>query len=68
MRGLMDLEIQRWRHDVLVERIWELRDNASAYDAVYIALAEGLGATLLTGDAALARIPGVRCPVELVNA
>jgi predicted nucleic acid-binding protein len=48
-------------------RIWELRHNLSAYDASYIALAEGLDATsLLTRDAALGVSPGVRCRVEVV--
>jgi predicted nucleic acid-binding protein len=54
---LLDLPIERYRHDVLVPRIWDLRDNFSAYDAAYIALAEAIvdaGAPLLTSDARLA--------------
>lgn len=50
----------------LLERIWELRDNVSAYDASYIALAEGLDCALLTADARLARAPGSRCPITVV--
>ena len=43
-----------WPHERLVHRVWGLRDNMSAYDASYVALAESLGATLLTTDARLA--------------
>ncbi len=53
-----DLPIQRYPHDVLVPRVWKLRDNFSAYDATYVALAEVLveeRAPLLTADARLAR-------------
>lgn len=45
------------------DRIWELRDNVTAYDAWYLALAERLGTTLLTTDTRLVAVPGVRCPV-----
>jgi predicted nucleic acid-binding protein len=50
----------------LLDRVWELRDNVSAYDASYLALAEALGCTLLTADARLSRVPGLRCSVTLV--
>jgi predicted nucleic acid-binding protein len=49
----------------LVERIWQLRDNLSAYDAAYVAAAELLRCPLLTGDARLAKAPGVRCEIQL---
>jgi predicted nucleic acid-binding protein len=49
-----------------LERVWELRDNVSAYDAAYIALAELLGCSLLTVDSRLGGAPGVRCPVIVV--
>ena len=49
-------------------RAWELRTNLSAYDALYVALAEQLQAPLLTADARLARAPGLRCSVELIAA
>jgi len=50
----------------LLDRIWELRDNLSAYDASYVALAEALGCGLLTADARLSQAPGRRCPVTVV--
>lgn len=46
-------------------RAWELRTNLSAYDALYVALAEQLDTSLFTADARLARAPGLRCVVEL---
>jgi len=49
-------------------RAWELRTNLSAYDALYVALAEQLQAPLLTADARLARAPGLRCSIEVVAA
>ena len=49
------LRARRWPVEPLLDRIWELRDNLSAYDAAYVALAESLDATLLTSDARLAR-------------
>lgn len=66
IRDLADLPVQRYPHEPLLGRIWQLRSNATAYDAAYIALAEGLGARLLTLDKALARIPGVRATVEVL--
>ena len=54
----LDLPIERYPHEVLVSRIWQLRDNFSAYDATYIALAESViegGAPLLSADVRLAR-------------
>jgi len=47
--------------------VWALRHNLSAYDAVYVALAEALDATLLTCDSRLARAPGAARRVELVK-
>ncbi len=56
---------ERWPHRPLLERAWELRDNVRAYDALYVALAEALGATLLTLDRRLAGAPGIACDVEV---
>ncbi len=58
--------IRRHHHGPLLARVWELRENLTAYDATYVALAEGLRATLLTRDAALAAAPGHAARVELV--
>ncbi len=55
---LQDLPIERYPHDILVTRIWQLRENFSAYDASYVALAEGVAdepVPLLTSDGRLAR-------------
>jgi predicted nucleic acid-binding protein len=49
-----------------LDRVWELRENLSAYDASSVALAELLGCTLLTADARLSRAPGTRCPITVV--
>jgi predicted nucleic acid-binding protein len=51
----------------LLERIWELRENLTAYDATYVAVAETLEAPLLTADARLARAPGPTCPITVVR-
>jgi predicted nucleic acid-binding protein len=63
----LDMRIQRVPHRSLVDRAWQLRDNVTFYDALYVALAEALGAPLLTRDARLARAPGIRTEVELVG-
>jgi predicted nucleic acid-binding protein len=56
MEDLQDLRVTRYPHSVLLPRIWELRHNLTAYDAAYIALAENLGATLISRrDGRLAR-------------
>lgn len=51
----LDLPIERHRHQSLLHRVLELRANFSVYDATYVALAEQLGAELLTADARLMR-------------
>ncbi len=60
------MPITRYPHDILLPRIWELRANLTAYDAAYVALAEALGAPVLTSDTRLARAPGHRARVELL--
>lgn len=54
LESLADIQFQRHRHIDLLPRVWALRHNISAYDAVYVALAEVLGAELLTLDQRLA--------------
>ena len=62
------LPIELWPWHVLADRAWELRANVTTYDAGYAALAEHLGATLLTGDRRLgAAKRALRCPVEVVT-
>jgi predicted nucleic acid-binding protein len=60
------LGITRYPLRSLLDRVWELRDNVSAYDAMYVALAELLDCNLLTADGRLGRAPGLRCPVTVV--
>lgn len=62
---LADLSVRRYPHDVLLARVWELRANLTAYDAVYVALAEALDAPLLTRDRRLATAAGHRARIEL---
>jgi predicted nucleic acid-binding protein len=61
---LAALPIERYPHDALAARIWELRRSLTAYDAAYIALAEALDCPLVTRDARLARSPGHTAIVE----
>ena len=65
LEDLATMSISRYAHTAMLPRIWELRDNVSAYDAAYIALAETLEAPLITRDARLARAPGIRATVEV---
>ncbi|MGH8941001.1 MAG: type II toxin-antitoxin system VapC family toxin, partial [Actinomycetes bacterium] len=67
LADLRSLLIRRWRHEPLLERAWELRANLTAYDAVYVALAEALEAVLVTTDARLARAGGHDATVEVVT-
>ncbi len=58
--------LTRYAHEPLLVRMWDHRENLTAYDAAYVALAEGLRATLVTRDARLAAAPGLGQVVELV--
>lgn len=60
------LAITRYAVFSLLDRVWELRENVSAYDASYVALAELLRCPLVTADARLARAPGTRCTITVV--
>jgi predicted nucleic acid-binding protein len=64
LEDLSDLDLTRYPHLPFIERVWELRANLTAYDAVFVALAEALGATLVTTDSRLARAPGARVEIE----
>ena len=61
------LRIARYPHDPLLDRIWQLRHNCTAYDASYLALAEALGCPLITCDKPLAATPGHRARIELFS-
>jgi predicted nucleic acid-binding protein len=59
------LRWSRYSHVAFLNRIWELKDNLTAYDAAYVALAETLSAPLITTDARLARASGIRAELEV---
>ena len=69
------VQLETWRHVGLVRhasssllmRVWELRENLTAYDAHYIALAEVLGCDVITSDRRMATAPGARCEVHLLT-
>ncbi len=63
---LVDLPLTRYPHDVLANRVWELRGALTAYDAAYVALAEALAAPLLTRDERLASAAPRGARVEVV--
>lgn len=58
---LLDLPIDLWPYEILAPRTWQLRENLSAYDASYVALAEITDTMLATLDSRIARAPGLRC-------
>lgn len=67
VNSLDALGIVRRPHLPLLPRVWELRDNLTAYDATYVALAEALRCPLVTSEARLAAAPGIRCEVEVIG-
>lgn len=68
LHALRDLDLERHSHEPLLDRIWALRSNLTAYDAAYVALAEALDTPLLTCDGKLAASNGHVARVELVRA
>jgi predicted nucleic acid-binding protein len=66
IRRLTVMRLVRWPQTALLDRALALRDQLSAYDAIYVAMAEATGATLVTRDARLARAGGHRARVEVV--
>jgi predicted nucleic acid-binding protein len=60
------IAVSRYPTVGMIDRIWELRHNVSAYDAAYVALAEQLDCNLITADRRLAAAPGPRCSIELL--
>jgi len=67
LEAFRELDVERHAHEPFLARIWKLRSNLTAYDASYVALAEVLGATLLTCDRKLAVAPGHSARVELIE-
>lgn len=67
LNDLAVLPLRRVPHLPLLPRVWELRDNLTAYDAAYVALAEALDALLLTADGPMGRASGVHCEVEVLG-
>ena len=69
-QAVEDLEAwpgERFGHRLLLARAWELRDTVRGWDAMYVALAEALGAILLTTDRKLAAASGPTCPIEVLE-
>jgi predicted nucleic acid-binding protein len=62
---LRALRITRYPAVPLLDRVWRLRPNLTAYDAAYVALAEELGAALITRDQRIAAAPGHKATVEI---
>ncbi|HXW43953.1 MAG TPA: type II toxin-antitoxin system VapC family toxin [Streptosporangiaceae bacterium] len=58
------MDIRRYGHVPLLARIWELRHNMWPYDAAYVALAESIGAELVTLNAKLEKVPGLKCIIR----
>lgn len=63
--AINDLPLRRVEHENLIHVAWDLRENFTFYDALYVSLALMLGETLLTFDARLAR-SGLDVPVEVL--
>lgn len=66
LEDLAEMPLSRYPHDMLLPRIWELRETLTAYDAAYVVLAELLGAALVTCDSKIASAPGHRAKVEVI--
>ena len=64
---LADFDLQRHTHVDVLDRVWALRANLTAYDAIYVALAEALAAPLITCDGPLGKAPGHAARVEVVR-
>jgi predicted nucleic acid-binding protein len=67
LADLTDLDLHRHAHLDLLIRAWTLRDSISAYDAMYVALAEAIEAPIVTCDTPLAKAPGHRARIEVIG-
>ena len=63
LQGLFELGIVRYGLTTVLERIWQLRDRLTPYDAAYVVLAETLAVPLVTVDRRLARAGGHRAEI-----
>jgi predicted nucleic acid-binding protein len=66
LEDLAQLRLQRYPHFPFLPRVWELHGNLTAYDALYVALAESLDASLLTRDRKIASAPGHHARVNVI--
>ena len=69
-QAVEDLEAwpgERFGHRLLLDRAWQLRDTVRGWDAMYVALAEALAATLITTDRRLAAATGPLCEIEVID-
>ncbi len=66
LRHWRQLDVERYPHEPFLDKVWGLRDNLTAYDAIYVALAETLGELLVTADRRLAGSPGLNVRIELL--
>ena len=64
---LLALPIIRYPHTPLIKRAFDLRENVTIYDGIYLALAEGIGVPLLTRDQSLAKVQGLNVKVEIIS-
>ena len=64
--GALRLPIELWPHAAVADRVWQLADTLTAYDAAYVALAERLAVPLVTADIRLSRAPGPACEIVTV--
>lgn len=67
LTDLAALPLRRVPHLPLLGRVWELRDNLSAYDASYVALAEALDTVLVTADGRIERASGINCEIAVLG-
>jgi predicted nucleic acid-binding protein len=66
LKDFLDMPLLRYPHQPFLSRVWELRSQVTAYDAVYLALAETLPAPLVTADRRLARTSGHMAEIEVI--
>jgi predicted nucleic acid-binding protein len=63
LRDLRDLDVLRYPHSQLIDVAWELRENLTIQDGVFVALAQALRAPVVTTDLRFAGAPGLPVPI-----